>query len=86
MERKEYKRYVKQKALSFSSITRCYTTLPPKPPSYWRQFSWEPDTFISIWDLPDKISCRMLIGSLKYTDYSYCSFITDRQIKYSLHF
>lgn len=45
VERKKNKRYIMQKALSFSSITRCYATLPPKPPSYWRQFSWEPDTF-----------------------------------------
>lgn len=46
IEREENKRYIMQKALSFSSITRCYATLPPKPPSYWRQFSWELDTFV----------------------------------------
>lgn len=46
MEKSENKRYIMQKVLSFSSITRCYATLPPKPPSYRRQFSREPGTFV----------------------------------------
>lgn len=78
-----------QKAPSFSSITRFYATLPAKPPSCWCQFSRGThicDSFITICDLPVKIPCRMLIGSLKCTDYSYWSSITDRQIKHSQHF
>lgn len=46
MKRKENKRYIMQKAKSFSSITRCYATLPPKPPTYWRQVSRDPHTFV----------------------------------------
>ena len=44
-ERRENKCYIMQQALSFSSITRCYATLPPKPPSYWHQSSGGPGTF-----------------------------------------
>lgn len=46
MKRKENKRYIMQKAQSFSSITRCYATLPPKPPTYRRQVSRSPHTFV----------------------------------------